>query len=157
MYYDIITTRLGPILMAADADGLCHVGLQAGPRQIIPGDNWQYSPEKMSEPVAQMQAYLAGELKLFSLPLNLEGTDFQLRVWKALGHIPYGETRSYGELACAIGNPKACRAVGNANNANRLPIVVPCHRVIGSTGKLVGYGSGLEIKKELLSLEAGSD
>lgn len=155
MYYDIIETRVGPILMAADNHGLCHVAFQTGPRKITPGDDWRYYPGKISEPVAQMKAYFAGELKAFTLAVNLDGTDFQIRVWKALCNIPYGETRSYGELARAIGNPQAARAVGNANNANRLPIVIPCHRVIGSNGKLVGYGSGLGIKQELLDLETG--
>ena len=100
-----------------------------------------------------MRAYFAGKLRAFDLPLDLGGTPFQLRVWHELERIPYGETRSYLQIAAAIGAPKAVRAVGAANGANPIPIVVPCHRVIGSGGKLVGYGGGLPLKKRLLTLE----
>ncbi len=103
----------------------------------------------------QLEAYFAGELTDFSLALAPRGTPFQLSVWQALREIPYGATRSYGELARAIGRPKASRAVGAANGSNPLPIVVPCHRVIGSSGKLTGFGGGLEAKAILLSLEQG--
>ena len=105
------------------------------------------------EAARQLRAYFAGELREFRLPLDLRGTEFQLRVWRQLLTIPYGETRSYGEIACAIGAPRAVRAVGAANGANPIAIVVPCHRVIGSGGKLVGYGGGLPLKKRLLDLE----
>jgi methylated-DNA-[protein]-cysteine S-methyltransferase len=101
----------------------------------------------------QLCEYLKGERKTFHLPLAPKGTDFQKRVWKALMEIPYGETRSYKQIAVAIGNPKAVRAVGLANNRNPLLIVVPCHRVIGADGKLVGYGAGIEKKEFLLRLE----
>ncbi len=100
-----------------------------------------------------MRAYFAGELREFQLPLDMRGTDFQLRVWRQLRTIPYGETRSYSEIARAIQAPNAVRAVGAANGANPISIVVPCHRVIGSSGKLVGYGGGLALKKRLLDLE----
>ena len=102
-----------------------------------------------------MRAYFAGELRRFDLPLDLAGTDFQRRVWLELTRIPYGETRSYQDLARAIGSPKAVRAVGAANGANPVAIVVPCHRVIGAGGKLVGYGGGLPLKRRLLDLERG--
>ncbi len=105
------------------------------------------------EAVRQLRAYFAGELREFDLPLDLQGTDFQLRVWRQLERIPYGETRSYSQIAAAIGAPQAVRAVGAANGANPIPIVVPCHRVIGASGKLVGYGGGLPLKKRLLALE----
>ena len=95
----------------------------------------------------------AGRRREFQLPLAPKGTEFQQKVWKALLDIPYGETRSYGEIARAIGNPKASRAVGMANNRNPIAIIIPCHRVIGSTGKLVGYGGGLDKKEFLLNLE----
>ena len=106
--------------------------------------------------VRELTAYFAGELREFSLPLAPVGTPFQLDVWNALRAIPYGETRSYGELAERIGRPKAVRAVGAANGANPLPIVVPCHRVIGSNGTLTGFGGGLPLKQALLALERGA-
>ncbi|MEU8528100.1 MULTISPECIES: methylated-DNA--[protein]-cysteine S-methyltransferase [Streptomyces] len=107
------------------------------------------------ETVRQLDAYFAGELTEFDLPLHLVGTEFQLRVWEQLRLIPYGETRSYGELAEALGNPGASRAVGLANGKNPVSIIVPCHRVIGAAGSLTGYGGGLDRKKRLLAFEAG--
>lgn len=107
----------------------------------------------IKEAYQQLSEYLKGERKEFDLPLNPKGTDFQKRVWRALCDIPYGETRSYKQIAKAVGNSKAVRAVGMANNRNPITIVVPCHRVIGADGKLVGYGGGLEMKEFLLRLE----
>ena len=107
----------------------------------------------INEAYRQLSEYLLGKRKRFDLPLNPRGTVFQQQVWKALCDIPYGETRSYKQIAEAIGNPKAVRAVGMANNRNPLLIVVPCHRVIGANGKLVGYGAGIEKKEFLLKLE----
>ena len=107
----------------------------------------------IKEAYRQLSEYLIGERKSFDLPLNPRGTVFQQQVWKALSDIPYGETRSYKQIAEDIGNPKAVRAVGMANNRNPLLIVVPCHRVIGANGKLVGYGAGIEKKEFLLKLE----
>ena len=107
----------------------------------------------IKEAYQQLSEYLKGERKEFDLPLNPKGTDFQKRVWRALCNIPYGETRSYKQIAEAIGNSKAVRAVGMANNRNPITIVVPCHRVIGADGKLVGYGGGLEMKEFLLRLD----
>jgi methylated-DNA-[protein]-cysteine S-methyltransferase len=104
----------------------------------------------------QLSAYFAGQFREFDLPLEMHGTDFQLRVWNQLRKIPYGETRSYGDLARALGAPAAVRAVGAANGANPIAIVVPCHRVIGSNGTLTGYGGGLPLKKRLLELERGN-
>ncbi len=101
----------------------------------------------------ELEEYFKGDRKTFNLPLALKGTPFQKKVWQVLMTIPYGETMSYKQVAEAIGNPKACRAVGMANNRNPIPIVVPCHRVIGSNGKLVGYGGGLHIKEKLLEME----
>lgn len=105
--------------------------------------------------ICELSEYFQGRRTEFSVPLNPSGTQFQKQVWKALREIPYGETRSYKEIAEVIGNPKACRAVGMANHKNPLPILVPCHRVIGSDGSLTGYAGGLEIKKKLLCLERG--
>lgn len=101
----------------------------------------------------QLQEYLAGARREFELPLSPKGTEFQRKVWSALMEIPYGERRSYKDIALRIGNEKACRAVGLANNRNPISVFVPCHRVVGSTGKLVGYGGGLDIKEKLLRLE----
>jgi methylated-DNA-[protein]-cysteine S-methyltransferase len=106
-----------------------------------------------AEAERQLRAYFAGQLRRFELPLDMQGTEFQLRVWRELENIPYGETRSYTQIAAAINAPQAVRAVGAANGANPIPIIVPCHRVIGSSGKLVGYGGGLPLKKRLLALE----
>ena len=101
----------------------------------------------------QLREYFAGTRKKFDVPLNPQGTDFQLSVWKALQNIPYGKTRSYKQIAQAIGNPKASRAVGMANNKNPIWILIPCHRVIGADGSLTGYGGGIEMKKRLLGIE----
>mgnify|MGYP000858018593 FL=1 len=103
----------------------------------------------------QLSEYFAGKRRAFDLPLQAQGTPFQKRVWQALREIPYGQTRGYGEIAASLGNPKAGRAVGAANHRNPIAIVVPCHRVIGADGSLVGYASGLDIKRKLLALESG--
>lgn len=105
------------------------------------------------EVVNQLEAYFAGRLRCFDLPLDMRGTAFQLRVWQELQSIPFGETRTYASIATAIGSPAAVRAVGAANGANPVAIIVPCHRVIGANGKLVGYGGGLPLKQRLLELE----
>lgn len=107
----------------------------------------------IAEAVSQLSAYFEGRLKTFDLPLDMSGTPFRMKTWEALKTIPYGETRSYGDIARQIGQPKACRAVGMANHNNPVAIVVPCHRVIGSDGSLTGYGGGLPIKRQLLDLE----
>ena len=109
--------------------------------------------EVLKEAYCQLEAYLKGKLREFSLPLAPNGTEFQKNVWKALCDIPYGMTVSYKEIARVVNNPKAYRAVGNANNRNPIPIFIPCHRVIASNGKLAGYGGGLSIKEKLLKLE----
>jgi methylated-DNA-[protein]-cysteine S-methyltransferase len=113
-------------------------------------------PTPLLEKTAQQLAeYFAGERREFSLPLAPKGTDFQRRVWQALLTIPYGETRTYGELAALVGNPRACRAVGGANHRNPISILIPCHRVVGTKGALTGYAGGLAVKEFLLKLEAG--
>ena len=105
------------------------------------------------EAFEQLEAYFAGRRKTFDLPLRREGTPFMQKVWRALCDVPYGKTASYGDIAKAVGNPKACRAVGMANNRNPIAIIVPCHRIVGGNGKLVGYGGGLDMKRRLLDLE----
>ncbi|MFT8352621.1 methylated-DNA--[protein]-cysteine S-methyltransferase [Clostridium saccharoperbutylacetonicum] len=112
--------------------------------------------ELLIEIVKQLDEYFDGTRKVFDLPIEPEGTEFQKKVWKALIEIPYGETKSYGEIAKIIGNDKAARAVGMANNKNPIAIIIPCHRVIGANGKLVGYAGGLELKEKLLELEKRS-
>ena len=107
----------------------------------------------LRQAAAELAAYFAGQLREFTVPLAPKGTPFQQKVWAALREIPYGETRSYKEIAAMVGNEKACRAVGMANNRNPLPIFIPCHRVVGSDGKLVGYAGGLDVKTFLLELE----
>jgi methylated-DNA-[protein]-cysteine S-methyltransferase len=148
---------LGPLLLAADDTGLRSIdfvnGRPPGKRSAYPDPSSRANPALLREAIRQLAAYFAGELEIFDLPLAPEGTPFQLAVWRRLSDIPYGETISYGELARRLGNPKASRAVGLANGANPIPIVIPCHRVIGSNGKLTGYGGGLPIKEKLLALE----
>lgn len=115
----------------------------------------EHSP-LMRETLSQLRAYFSGELHHFDLPLALAGTEFQQRVWRALQTIPYGQTRSYGQIAAQIEAPRAVRAVGAANGSNPIPIIVPCHRVIGASGDLVGFGGGLDWKRFLLTLEANN-
>jgi methylated-DNA-[protein]-cysteine S-methyltransferase len=119
----------------------------------VPGPFELRETALLKEASRQLTAYFKGELKEFTLPLEQEGTEFMQSVWKALCNIPYGATASYKDIAVAVGRPKACRAVGMANNRNRIPLIIPCHRVIGANGKLVGYGSGLDLKEKLLAIE----
>jgi methylated-DNA-[protein]-cysteine S-methyltransferase len=122
------------------------------PQPVSEGQRNDRNP-LLLEAARQLRAYFAGQLREFQLPLDMQGTDFQKRVWHQVAAIPYGETRSYLQIATAVGSPRAVRAVGAANGTNPVPIVVPCHRVIGANGKLVGYGGGLALKKRLLELE----
>jgi methylated-DNA-[protein]-cysteine S-methyltransferase len=142
-----LESPVGRLLLEGDDDGLCRVGFDGR------GERAHSIPRPLREAVRQLNAYFAGYLRDFDLPLRMQGTEFQLSVWRALRKIPYGETISYGELARRIGNPKGSRAVGLANGSNPIAIIVPCHRVIGSNGKLTGYGGGLENKEILLGLE----
>ncbi len=136
---------IGTLNLSADENAILRLGFGAGdadkPNGII------------LDAVQQLNEYFDGRRKGFDLPLAPEGTDFQHRVWAALQDIPYGQTRTYGELAAAIGNPKACRAVGMANNRNPIPVIIPCHRVIGADGTLTGYAGGLAAKEILLGIE----
>jgi methylated-DNA-[protein]-cysteine S-methyltransferase len=151
--YTTIESPVGPLLLAGDERGLQRVSFENSKRTALPRADWKLDKEPFAEVIRQLQAYFRGELKEFALPLAMEGTEFQLRVWNALRTIPYGETVSYAQLAERIGNPKAVRAVGLANGSNPIPIIVPCHRVIGSDGSLTGFGGGLSTKKMLLELE----
>jgi len=150
--YTYMASPVGALLLVRDGAGLRQIVFANG-QPAEPQPDWQEDSSAFQEVAAQLKAYFAAQLKAFDLPLAPEGTPFQQLVWGELLKIPYGETISYGELAHRIGNPKASRAVGLANGSNPIPIVIPCHRVIGSNGKLTGYGGGLPIKEKLLALE----
>jgi methylated-DNA-[protein]-cysteine S-methyltransferase len=152
-WHDYLDTPIGPLLLAADAHGLVGIGLpRRGAAQRAPEGSEPAAP-KLHGARRQLEEYFAGTRQVFDLPLHPCGTAFQLEVWGALLAIPYGETTSYAEIARRIGRARAVRAVGAANGANPLPIVVPCHRVIGSHGDLTGYGGGLPAKRWLLAHE----
>ncbi|HDX8594513.1 TPA: methylated-DNA--[protein]-cysteine S-methyltransferase [Aeromonas dhakensis] len=151
--YDFLPSRCGDLLVAIDERGLVHVDFVAGLRALPDMRDWQQDKTALAPFLAQFEAYFAGRLQRFTLPLAPRGTAFQQAVWQALCDIPYGETRSYSDIARAIGKPNAVRAVGAANGRNPLSIIIPCHRVIGQNGSLTGYAGGLEIKKVLLQLE----
>ena len=151
--YTYLESPVGRLLLAGDDDALHFVSFPSGDKAIRPKPEWIRSERPFDEAKRQLVAYFKGELRQFDLPLVLTGTDFQKRVWNTLKTIPYGETRSYGWLAQRIGRPTASRAVGAANGANPIPIIIPCHRVIGSNGALTGFGGGIETKKFLLALE----
>lgn len=155
MYYDTLDTPIGPLLLAVDADGaLIRVGLPGSRRPAPPPAHGQHAPARLATARAQFAAYFSGESRDIDLPLRPEGTAFQRAVWEALCTIPYGGTASYADIARAIDRPRAVRAVGAANGANPLAVVVPCHRVIGADGSLTGYGGGLPAKRWLLAHEA---
>ncbi|AVH55500.1 MULTISPECIES: methylated-DNA--[protein]-cysteine S-methyltransferase [Streptomyces] len=166
--HTVIDSPYGPLTLVADDGVLCGLYM-AGQRHRPPEETfgmgvpprersraWGSDDTPFGEATAQLHAYFAGELKEFDLPLRLAGTPFQRSVWDLLRTIPYGEIRSYGELADALGNPKASRAVGLANGKNPIGIIVPCHRVVGANGSLTGYGGGLDRKKRLLDFESGT-
>lgn len=148
-----LDSPIGPLLLVADESGLRQINFAKPAHPVPPDSAWQEEPSALREPINQLRAYFRGELEQFDLALAPQGTIFQQKVWSELSKIPYGETISYGELARRISSPNASRAVGLANGRNPIPIVVPCHRVIGSNGKLTGYGGGLPIKEKLLALE----
>jgi methylated-DNA-[protein]-cysteine S-methyltransferase len=154
MYYCYLPTPIGDLLLAGDGDALHMIGFPKGAMRRDPEADWIYNEKPLAAARQQLTEYFAGERKEFNLPLALDGTEFQLLVLEELRRIPYGETTSYGDIAKRIGRPKAVRAVGAANGRNPIPIVVPCHRVIGSSGDLTGFGGGLDTKTELLRLEA---
>jgi methylated-DNA-[protein]-cysteine S-methyltransferase len=150
--FTIMNTPIGPLMIAENLSGVSAIIFNADAFSIP--ESWIQVESLSSEVMKQLQQYFNGERYQFDLPLAPEGTSFQLEVWHALEKIPYGETISYLDLAKRIGRPAAVRAVGAANGANPLPIVIPCHRVIGHNGKLTGYGGGLEKKQYLLSMES---
>lgn len=155
MNFTRMISAVGELVIAADDEALRFVLFQSGKMAAPARPEWTEAKTGIvTETVRQLDAYFAGKLRDFDLPLGPQGTEFQERVWNELCGIGYGTTISYGELAKRIGNPAASRAVGLANGRNPIPIIIPCHRVIGSSGKLTGYGGGLEIKERLLAHEA---
>lgn len=164
IFYTHLDTPVGLLLVASSNQGLIRI--------ILPGEGRKYlfsrlrkeysketlveNGEKNQEAVEQLKEYFNGSRESFSLRLDIRGTEFQKSVWKAVVQVPYGQTCSYGEIARRIGKPRACRAVGLANKTNSLPIVIPCHRIIGSDGSMTGYGGGIPLKEKLLKLEQNS-
>ena len=155
MKYTIVDSPIGRLLLAGDDTALRLLWFVEGRQVAAPESSWTEDAQPFREVSAQLSAYFAGRLRDFSVPVEPGGTPFQSRVWRALQDIPYGETESYGALARRLGDPKAVRAVGLANGANPISIIIPCHRVIGANGSLVGYGGGLPTKRALLDLEQG--
>jgi methylated-DNA-[protein]-cysteine S-methyltransferase len=154
MYYDFFDTGLiGRLTLAGDEEGLRHIVFQEEKNRVSIHEQWARRPGFFEEVKAQLRAYFKRERKQFDLPLAPVGTPFQRKVWQVLRAIPYGQLVSYKSIAEAVGNPKAVRAVGRANGQNPIPIIIPCHRVIGSDGSLTGFGGGLATKKRLIDLE----
>jgi methylated-DNA-[protein]-cysteine S-methyltransferase len=151
--YTEIESPVGKLLLAGTEESLHVLWFQSGERAIAPDSSWRRDEQPLQEAVRQLREYFAGHREEFTMHVEPTGTAFQRTVWNELRRIPYGQTISYGELADRVGNPKASRAVGLANGANPISIVVPCHRVIGANGKLTGYGGGLSTKEKLLALE----
>ena len=146
--YFTYLTPLGPMTVASDGTAVTHVLFGT---HVLEG---RAAPTELTNRTAnELQEYLAGKRTAFDIPLAPAGTEFQRAVWKALQNIPYGQTRSYADIAAVVGNPKATRAVGSANNRNPIAVLIPCHRVVGSNGKLTGYAGGLALKQRLLDLE----
>ncbi|MCP4298549.1 MAG: methylated-DNA--[protein]-cysteine S-methyltransferase [Proteobacteria bacterium] len=154
MKYCYFSSPIGELLLAGDGEVLELLGFPGGSQKKVPEEGWEKVENLFPEVTHQLSEYFAGNLKQFNLQLSPSGTEFQLQVLDALQKIPYGETISYGELAERIGRPKASRAVGAANARNPLPVIIPCHRVIGTNGNLTGFGGGIERKVALLELEA---
>lgn len=160
-YYGIFNSSLGVIRIASTQKGVCKIALPAESQADF--FRWleaHFSLQNVIEDkgknegvLTELESYLAGELREFQSPLDLRGTEFQMKVWREVRTIPYGATRSYQDIAKRIGHPRAGRAVGAANRANPIPVIVPCHRVIGRDGSLSGYGGGLAMKERLLRLE----
>ena len=153
MYYCYLDTPIGDLLLAGDDDALCIVGFPQGSMRREPEADWIYSEKPFADARKQLSEYFAGKRQTFDLKLRPNGTEFQLRVLDELRQIPYGATTTYGDIAQRIGRPKAVRAVGAANGRNPIPVIIPCHRVIGSTGKMTGFGGGIPTKEALLRLE----
>jgi O-6-methylguanine DNA methyltransferase len=153
VYFARTNSPAGPLLLALSSQGLLKLEFDRGQPAAGHNQTWLESADALQPWLRELNGYFSGQRRDFSLPLDLRGTDFQLKCWRALLDIPYGETRTYRDIAQAIAHPHAFRAVGMSNNRNPIAIVVPCHRVIASDGSLCGYGGGLDIKRKLLDLE----
>ena len=151
--YTIFNSPIGDLLAVGDGESLSRLHMLGSRKRVALNPVWQRDDDALDDVRTQLDEYFAGGRREFDLQLDMIGNPFELRVWDALCEIPYGETISYGELAKRVGNPKASRAVGAANGQNPIPIVIPCHRVIGANGKLTGFGGGLPTKEALLALE----
>jgi methylated-DNA-[protein]-cysteine S-methyltransferase len=156
VFYTTIDSPIGPLFMTMEDDQLTNICMNQQKREVEVQPEWEQDQRHFREVAKQLREYFAGKRREFDFPLRLDGTAFQCSVWNELRKIPFGETISYAELARRIQNPKAVRAVGLANGQNPIPVVVPCHRVIGSNGSLTGFGGGIEKKKLLLDLERRS-
>jgi methylated-DNA-[protein]-cysteine S-methyltransferase len=148
--YYIYPSPVGKLLLAGDSDGLQHIQFESN---IVVEKHWQQSKVAFTSVIQQLDEYFAKQRQQFELKLNPQGTDFQKQVWCQLQKIPFGQTKYYAEIAAEINSPKAARAIGMANNKNPIPIIIPCHRVIGKNGSLTGFAGGLDIKQQLLGLE----
>lgn len=157
MHYTCLDTPIGVLLLAGEGGALKEIRFPRNGRAASPEDGWRESRAELASPVRQLTEYFTGERQEFDLRLEPGGTEFQRAVWQEVARIPFGETRSYGDIARSIGKPSACRAVGAANGRNPIPIVVPCHRVIGSDRRLTGFGGGLGVKEALLALERNKE
>jgi methylated-DNA-[protein]-cysteine S-methyltransferase len=155
MLFTTFDSPIGELLLVGDGPALRRLSMQDAPRPQPIDQRWERDDLAFGEVRAQLAEYFAGERREFEVELALTGNPFELRVWQALSQIPYGETVSYGQIATALGQPSAARAVGLANGRNPVALIVPCHRVIGADGSLTGYGGGLERKRLLLELESG--
>lgn len=153
LLYTRLDSPIGELLLLGDHAALQGLYMLQAPKPITISPAWREQPAAFTKVQGQLEEYFAAERESFELPLSMQGTDFQRAVWSALQEIPYGQTRSYGEIATQVGEPGAARAVGIANARNPISIVVPCHRVIGANGTLTGYGGGLPRKQYLLDLE----
>ncbi|WP_298444400.1 methylated-DNA--[protein]-cysteine S-methyltransferase [uncultured Ferrimonas sp.] len=153
MHYSEIDSPMGTVLIVGSEQGLHAVSFQQGSQPLAIAADWQRDDQALCAARTQLQQYFAGQRQQFELALAPVGTEFQRQVWQALCQIPYGTTASYGQIASAIGKPKAVRALGAANGKNPIAVVIPCHRVIGANGSLTGYAGGLELKQQLLQLE----
>lgn len=155
--FTTVDSPVGPLLLAAHDGGVCCIEFHASKHRVARGVDWREGDHPLLERLrVQLREYFAGTRRAFDLPLAPRGTPFQREVWRALATIPYGETVSYAQLAARVGRPNAMRAVGAANGRNPLPIVLPCHRVIGANGALTGFGGGLPVKEFLLRLEGAA-
>ncbi len=151
--YTHVESPVGDLLVAGTEEALHFLSFPTGHKAFRPRPEWRRDDAPFQEVRRQLDAYFAGDLRRFELALHLSGTEFQNSVWRSLADIPFGQTRSYGQIARSVGRPKASRAVGAANGSNPLPIILPCHRVIGAGGSLTGFGGGLAVKAFLLRHE----